>query len=162
MGLSLNKNNAFTITDSLGNTKFSLNSKMPHIIHEVTGNVGIPALSLSVGQQILTRIDTLVTLADTYISTDNANNFIFPLIKITGGVSDTGGKVLPALGSTVLRTIKDQATNSVLGTSVLDCIQDQGSLKFICTHNFDRGNSGFAIGDDAVTISYRVYYGRFN
>ena len=45
---------------------------------------------------------------------------------------------------------------------MLDCIQDQGSLKFICTNNFDRGTSGFAIGDDAVTISYRVYYGRFN
>ena len=39
MGISLNKNNAFTITDDLGNTKFSLNSKMPHIIHEITGNV---------------------------------------------------------------------------------------------------------------------------
>ena len=92
----------------------------------------------------------------------NSNNFIFPLIKITGGVGDTGGKVLPALGSTVLRIIKDQATNSVLGTSVLDCIQDEGRLKLICTNNFDRGTSGFAIGDDAVTISYRVYYGRFN
>jgi len=162
MGISLNKNNAFTITDSLGNTKFSLNSKMPHILYEITGNMPIPALSLTVGQQTLTRVDTLVILADTYISTDNANNFIFPLIKIAGGVSDTGGKVLPALGSTVLRKIKDQTTNSILGTSVLDCIQDQGTLKFICTHNFDRGTSGFAIGDDGITISYRVYYGRFN
>jgi len=162
MGISLNKNNAFTITDSLGNTKFSLNSKMPHILYEITGNMPIPALSLTVGQQTLTRVDTLVTLADTYISTDNANNFIFPLIKIAGGVSDTDGKVLPALGSTVLRKIKDQTTNSILGTSVLDCIQDQGTLKFICTHNFDRGTSGFAIGDDGITISYRVYYGRFN
>jgi len=162
MGISLNKNNAFTITDSLGNTKFSLNSKMPHILYEITGNMPIPALSLTVGQQTLTRVDTLVILADTYISTDNANNFIFPLIKIAGGVSDTDGKVLPALGSTVLRKIKDQTTNSILGTSVLDCIQDQGTLKFICTHNFDRGTSGFAIGDDGITISYRVYYGRFN
>lgn len=162
MGISLNKNNAFTITDSLGNTKFSLNSKMPHIIHEVTGIIAVPGLSLSVGQQTLSRVDNLVTLADTYISTDNANNFIFPLIKISGGVSDTGGKVLPALGSTVLRTIKDQTTNSILGTSVLDCIQEQGSLKLICTNNFDRGTSGFAIGDDGITISYRVYYGRFN
>jgi hypothetical protein len=162
MGISLNKNNAFTITDSLGNTKFSLNSKMPHIIYEVTGNVGIPAMSLLVGQQTLSRVDTLVTLANTYISSDNANNFIFPLIKISGGVADTNGKVLPALGSTVLRVIKDQTTNSILGTSVLDCIQDQGSLKLICTNNFDRGTSGFAVGDDAVSISYRVYYGRFN
>jgi len=162
MGISLNKNSAFTITDNLGSTKFSLNSKMPHILHEVTGNVVIPGLSLAIGQQTLTRVDTLVTLADTYISTDNSNNFIFPLIKITGGVADTGGKVLPALGSTVLRIIKDQATNSVLGTSVLDCIQDQGSLKLICTNNFDRGTSGFAIGDVGITISYRVYYGRFN
>ena len=82
MGISLNKNSAFTITDNLGSTKFSLNSKMPHIIHESTGNVAVPGLSLSIGQQTLTRVDTLVTLADTYISTDNSNNFIFPFISI--------------------------------------------------------------------------------
>ena len=162
MGISFNKNNAFTITDSDQNIKFSLNSKMPHIIHEVTGNVAVPGMSLLVGQQTLSRVDTLVTLANTYISADNANNFIFPLLKISGGVADTGGKVLPALGSTMLRVIKDQTTNSILGTSVLDCIQDQGSLKLICTNNFDRGTSGFAVGDDGITISYRVYYGRFN
>jgi hypothetical protein len=162
MGISLNKNNAFTITDDLGNTKFSLNSKMPHIIHEITGNVVIPTLSLTVGQQTLSRIDTLVTLANTYISSDNANNFIFPLIKISGGIADTGSKILPSLGSTVLRRITEQSTGTLLGTSILDCIEDQGSLNFICTNNFDRGTSGFAIGDDAVTISYRVYYGRFN
>ena len=75
MGISLNKNNAFTITDDLGNTKFSLNSKMPHIIHEITGNVSIPTMSLTVGQQTLERIDDVITLANTYISTDNANNF---------------------------------------------------------------------------------------
>jgi hypothetical protein len=162
MGISLNKNSAFTITDNLGNTKFSLNSKMPHIIHEVTGNVSIPTMSLTIGQQTLERIDEVVTLANTYISADNANNFIFPLIKISGGIADTGGKVLPALGSTVLRTIREQSTNIILGNSVLDCIQENGILKFICTNSFDRQTSGFDIGDDAITISYRVYYGRFN
>ena len=162
MGISLNKNNAFTITDDLGNTKFSLNSKMPHIIHEVTGNVSIPTMSLTVGQQTLERIDDVITLANTYISTDNANNFIFPLIKISGGIADTGSKVLPSLGSTVLRRITEQSTGTLLGTSILDCVEDQGSLNFICTNNFDRGTSGFAIGDDAISISYRVYYGRFN
>ena len=40
-----------------------------------------------------------------------------------------------------------------MGTSILDCIEDQGSLNFICTNNFDRGTSGFAIGDDAISIS---------
>ena len=162
MGISLNKNNAFTITDNLGNTKFSLNSKMPHIIHEITGNVSIPTMSLTIGQQTLERIDDVITLANTYISTDNANNFIFPLIKISGGIADTGGKVLPALGSTILRTIREQSTNIILGNSVLDCIQENGILKFICTNSFDRQTSGFSIGDDVITISYRVYYGRFN
>jgi hypothetical protein len=162
MGISLNKNDAFTITNDLGNTKFSLLSKMPHIIHEITGNVSVPTFSLTVGQQTLSRIDTLVTLANTYISSDNANNFIFPLIKISGGSADTGGKVLPALGSTVIRRITEQSTGSLLGTSILDCVEEQGNLNFICTNNFDRGVSGFAIGDESVTISYRVYYGRFN
>ena len=162
MGISLNKNNAFTITDDLGNTKFSLSSKMPHIIHEITGNISVPTFSLTIGQQTLSRVDTLVTLANTYISSDNANNFIFPLIKISGGSADTGGKVLPALGSTVLRRITEQSTGSLLGTSILDCIEEQGNLNFICTNKFDRGVSGFAIGDDTITISYRVYYGRFN
>jgi hypothetical protein len=66
------------------------------------------------------------------------------------------------LGSTILRIVKEESTNSVLGSSILDCIQDQGTIRFICTNNFDRGTSGFAIGDDIVTITYRVYYGRFN
>ena len=162
MGISLNKNNYFTITDNLGNTKFSLNSKMPHIIHEITGNVSIPTMSLTIGQQTLERIDDVVTLANTYISTDNANIFIFPLIKISGGIADTGGKVLPSLGSTVLRRITEQSTGTLLGSSILDCIQENGILKFICTNSFDRQTSGFAIGDEVITISYRVYYGRFN
>jgi hypothetical protein len=162
MGISLNKNNDFIITDDLGNTKFSLNSKMPHIIYEITGNVTVPTLSLTIGQQTLSRIDNLVTLANTYISSDNANNFIFPLLKISGGAADSGGKVLPALGSTVLRRVTEQSTGSLLGTSVLDCVVNQENLNLICTNNFDRGVSGFAIGDDSVTISYRIYYGRFN
>jgi hypothetical protein len=162
MGISFNKNNAFTITDNLGNTKFSLDSKMPHILQEITGNITVPLMGLTVGQQTLSRINILDTLVDTNVTTDTANNFIFPLLKITGGISDTGGKVLPALGSTILRIIKEQSTNSVLGSSILDCIQDQGTIRFICTNNFDRGTSGFAIGDDIVTITYRVYYGRFN
>ena len=162
MGISFNKNNVFTITDNLGNTKFSLDSKMPHILQEITGSITVPLMGLTVGQQTLSRIDILDTLVDTNVTTDTANNFIFPLLKITGGISDTGGKVLPALGSTILRIIKEQSTNSVLGSSILDCIQDQGTIRFICTNNFDRGTSGFAIGDDIVTITYRVYYGRFN
>ena len=162
MGISLNKNSAFTITDNLGSTKFSLNIKSLPETSVDTGNVIIPTLSLTVGQQTLSRIDTLVTLANTYISSDNANNFIFPLIKISGGIADTGSKVLPSLGSTVLRRIIEQSTGTLLGTSILDCVEDQGSLNFICTNNFDRGTSGFAIGDDGITISYRVYYGRFN
>jgi hypothetical protein len=162
MGISFNKNNVFTITDNLGNTKFSLDSKMPHILQEITGSITVPLMGLTVGQQTLSRIDILDTLVDTNVTTDTANNFIFPLIKITGGVSDTGGKVLPSLGSTILRIVKEESTNSVLGSSILDCIQDQGTIRFICTNNFDRGTSGFAIGDDIVTITYRVYYGRFN
>ena len=47
MGISLTKTDPFTIKDGKGNTRFSLNGRMPHIIHNLSGNVTIPTVLIN-------------------------------------------------------------------------------------------------------------------
>ena len=165
MGISLNQNNAFTVTDIYGNTKFSLDKKFPHIIHTFSGTVSVPKIyapDVSYSTTVIDRIDTVTILSNAYISSAIEDSFILPFFKITGGVSDTDNKIVSGAGSTIVRKIYQPSTREFLGSSIVDIIQEEGLLKMVCNQQLDKTGSLNVDGDVEVSISYKIYYGRFN
>jgi hypothetical protein len=163
MGISLNKNDAFTITDRNGNTKFSLDKRMPHIIGDFSGTVYVPQIyttGVPYTTAIIDRTDEIVTLSNSYITNDD-DSFILPFYSISGGVSDTSGKIISGIGSTLVRKIIQPTTKDFLGSSILDIVIDNGELKIVCNQHIDKTGFSNIDGDIPVTISYRIYYGRF-
>jgi hypothetical protein len=163
MGISLNKSNVFTITDSYGNTKFSLSNRMPHIFGNFSGSVVVPKIyeTEDFTTAIINRVDTVVILSENYISSEYENSFILPFYKISGGASDTGGKIISGVGSTVIRKIYQPTTRDFLGSSILDIVQEDSKLKMVCNQHIDKTGFNNIDGDSVVTIDYRIYYGRF-
>lgn len=164
MGISLYPNNAFTITDKFGNTKFSLDKRMPHIISEFSGTASIPKIykdGVDYNTIVINRVDDIVTLSDTYISSNYEDSLILPFYKITGGVSDTNNKIVSGIGSTIVRKIFQPSTKEFLGSSILDIVQENGSLKIVCNQSLDKSGFSNIDGDIEVSISYKIYYGRF-
>ena len=163
MGISLNKNNAFTVTDAYGNTKFSLDKRMPHIIHTFSGVVDIPKIyGNDFSLTTIDRVDTVVTLSNSYIATSFQDSFILPFYKITGGFSDTESYIVSGTGSTIVRKIFQPTTREFLGSSIIDIVQENGELKIVCNQQLDRTGYSNIDGDSVVTLSYKIYYGRFN
>ena len=108
MGISFNQNNAFTITDRFGDTKFSLDKRMPHIFAEFSGIVSVPKIyksGVDINTIVINRTDDVVTLSNSYISVNYEDSLILPFYKITGGVSDTNNKIVSGTGSTIIRKI---------------------------------------------------------
>ena len=164
MGISLNTNNAFNITDRFGNTKFSLDKRMPHIIGDFSGTVSPPLIytsGISFTIPIINRIDIVAILSASNISTNLEDSFILPFYSITGGWADTGTNIISGTGSTIIRKIFQPTTREYLGCSILDIVQDNGSLNIICSNHIDKTGFNNIDGDVPVTISYRIYYGRF-
>lgn len=165
MGVILEKNN-FTITDSLGNTKFSLDRRIPHIIYNLPGLIPIPTiLGADPNASAVERTDEIVLINNSLINTDDY--FILPFVAINGGYADTSkgisdNYVINAAGSTVLRIIKQPSTGIYLGSSIMTFVAESESLKIVCKHSFDRKGYTNIVGDDPINVSYRVYYGRFS
>lgn len=170
MGISLTNSNTFTITNALGERKFSLENKMPHIIHNVTGNVTIPKVYTGSSSALqVDRVDELVILANTYIGINNDEHFIMPFYTISGGVANSNNYVVSGHGSTMVRRIQSSTTKEYLGSSILNVIAENGTLKLVCEHHVDRTTGPVGIGeyiayegDSDVSIGYRIYYGRIN
>ena len=164
MGISLYKNDAFTITDRYGNTKFSLTNRMPHIFGDFSGTVAIPKIyiqdEVDFNTAIINRTDEIAILTDEYTASYE-NSFILPFYNITGGVSDTGGKIVSGAGSTIIRKIFQPTTREFLGSSILDVVLEDDKLKIVCNQHIDKTGFSNIDGDVEVSISYRIYYGRF-
>lgn len=164
MGIVLDKNNAFTITDNNGNTKFALDKQMPHMLHDISGTVVIPkiyAVGVDTTTTIINRTDELVILSNSYISSNIQDNFILPFFKITGGAADTDNKVISGIGSVIVRKIYQPSTKEFLGSSILNILIEDNNLKLICNQHIDKTGFVSIEGDTDVSISYRIYYGRF-
>lgn len=160
MGLVLEKDN-FTITDTVGNTKFSLNRRIPHIIYNLPGVVPIPTiLGADPSANNVERTDEIILINNSIINTDDY--FILPFISINGGYADSGNYVLNAAGSTVLRIIKQPSTGAYLGSTIMTFVAESETLKIVCKHSFDRKGFTNIEGDDPILVSYRLYYGRFS
>lgn len=159
MGISLEKDN-FTITDAAGNTKFSLNRRIPHIIYNLPGIITIPTiLGADPNASSVERTDESILINNSLINTNDY--YILPFVQINGGYADSSNYVINATGSTVLRVIRQPSTGLYLGSSIMTFVAEPGVLKIICKHSFDRKGYTNITGDDPITVSYRVYYGRF-
>jgi hypothetical protein len=166
MGISLNSNDAFTITDGNGNVRFAIGDKMPHIIGNITGTLEIPKIfkdGVNPDSQNIDREDILATYGELngIYSNDSADSFIMPFYSISGGYSDTGGKIVSGTGTTVIRRIEQATSKEYLGSSLLDWVEKNGELTLICSQHLARSGYANIIGDDSVYLSFRIYYGRF-
>lgn len=169
MGILL-QSDKFEITDASKNIKFSTARKMPHLLYEATGTFDIP--KILDGQSYIERFDEKIIITNSNINTNDP--FIMGFYKITGGVADTGDKVSTGGGSIILRLLRKRNTGEFLGSSILDIKVESGQLKLSISQNLDKRQFGGAsigltydlsdaevLGDDVVSVSYRVYYGRF-
>jgi hypothetical protein len=159
MSVILEKDN-FTFTDSLGKTKFSLNRRMPHILYNLPGITAIPTiLGANPSASSVQRTDEIILINNNLINTNDY--FILPFVSINGGYADSGNSIVNAVGTTLLRTIKQPSSGTYLGSSLMTFVAEPGSLKIVCKHSFDRKGFTNIVGDDPINVSYRVYYGRF-
>jgi len=127
MGISLNSG-AFNITDRLGNTKFSLDKRMPHILYNTPGVISIPkVLALSPTAKYVDRSDEFILINNSLINTDDY--FVMPFYKVNGGVADSGSSVISGSGSVMVREIIQPSTGLYLGSSIITTIVEPGILK---------------------------------
>jgi len=151
----------FTITDNLGNTKFSLDRRMPHIIYDIPGITSIPTiLGATPSATKVERTDEIILINNSLINTDDY--FLLPFISINGGYADSGNYVVNATGTTVLRVIRQPSTGLYLGSTLLTFVAEAETLKIVAKHSFDKKDFTNITGDDEILISYRVFYGRFS
>lgn len=164
MGISFNKNDAFTIKNFSGETKFSLSKRMPHIIHDISGTASIPIvldIYSTSRNVVVNRVDEIAILANTKLSINKEDSFIMPYYKIDAGEAYTSNLVISGAGSILLRKLTQPSSGEFLGCSILNIVQEQGNLKIVCNQHIDRSGYDSIAGDVAINISYRVYYGRF-
>jgi hypothetical protein len=163
MGLDISSSK-LNITNSSGEIKFSTERKMPHILYSVTGTFAIPTIVPS-GSALnyFERADEQILITNSLIN--NSNYFILPFYKITGGPAASGGASITGGGSVILRIIRHANDGSFLGSSILETVVSSGVLKLVCYQNLNRAtdynNALPIVGDDIVSVDYRVYYGRF-
>jgi hypothetical protein len=159
MGISFNSS-SFKITDKLGNTKFSLDRRMPHILYNTPGVISIPKiLSLDPKAKLVDRSDEFILINNSLINTDDY--FVMPFYKVNGGLADSGSTVISGSGSVMVREIIQPSTGLYLGSTIITTIVEPGILKIVCKHKFDRQGYTNITGDDIINIAYRIYYGRF-
>lgn len=160
MGLSLTQEN-FTIKDQLGNVKFSMDRKMPAFLTETVGYFNVRNIvENNDTSTVINRQDELILTTNPII---NKNDYIvFPYFKIYGGVSDTQNTVLTGGGSIVLRVIRQPSTGLYLGSSILSVDVQEDQLKIVIDHSLDKSGFRNIIGDDLVSVGYKIYYGRFS
>lgn len=159
MGFRFN-NQDFLITDSNGNTKFSINRKMPAILFDVAGTISVnKILSDDPNASTVSKVEDFPLITNFLIN--NNDYFVLPYFRILGGPSDTGDTVITGGGSIILRAIRQPSTGDYLGSSLLSVTVNNGSLSLTVNHELDRGNFKNIVGDDTINVAYRVYYGRF-
>ena len=164
MGISFNKNDAFTIKNAAGETKFSLNKQMPHIIHEFYGTASIPYVldaNASSRYAVVNRVDEIANLTNVNLSINKEDSFIMPYYKIDAGEAFTSNLIMSGAGSILVRRLTQPSSGEYLGSSILNIVQENGDLKIVCNQHIDRSGYASIAGDVAINISYKVYYGRF-
>lgn len=148
------------ITDRVGKTKFSLTRKMAPILFTASDVIQIPKiLAYNVNASTVERTDEFTIVSNALINTNDY--FVMPFYAINGGVSDNSGFITSGQGSVQVREIIQPSSQTYLGSSIMTTIVEDGAIKIICRHSFDRQGYTNISGDDTINIAYKIYYGRF-
>lgn len=161
MGINLNKQD-FVFTDSSKNTKFSLDRRMAHILFEEDGEFTVEKTILDGSVDYVNRQQEIIVLENELIN--NEDYLVVPNFVISGGISDTEDRIISGGASIILRILRKQSDSRFLGSTVLSTIVENNRIKLVVDHNLDRTeevNFKTVIGDDSVTVKYKIYYGRF-
>lgn len=160
MGIELTSS-AFNIKNSKGEIKFSTDRRIPHLLYDVPGSFSVPPILVSnPDAQFVDEQNELILVTNRNIN--NENFFLLPFFKINGGPAETGNSVIVGGGSILIRIYRQPSTGEFLGSSIMTAIAENNSLKISVSNNIDRaGTRGTATGDDLISISYRIYYGRY-
>lgn len=162
MGIDLNSSK-YTIKDRRGQTKFSTDFRMPHILYDVPGTISVPKiLALDPVADYVERTEETILITNELIN--NSNYFLMPYYRINGGPSETAASVICGGGTVVLRIIRQPSTGEFLGSSLLTAIVESNTIKLVVKHTLDRRSligSRNITGDDIINVGYRIYYGRF-
>lgn len=163
MGLEITTNK-LEITDSSRNIKFTTQRSMPHILYSVAGSIAVPTIvPAGSGLNYFERTDEQILITNSLINT--RDYFVLPFFNIVGGPADTGGASITGGGSILVRVIRHTNDGTYLGSTIIETVVNTGVLKLVARQNLDRAtpyNNAYPItGDDPVTVSYRIYYGRF-
>ena len=162
MGIDLNSSK-YTIKDRSGQTKFSTDFRMPHILYDVPGTISVPkVLALDPISDYVERTEETILITNELIN--NSNYFLMPYYRINGGPADTGTSVICGAGTVVLRIIRQPSTGEFVGCSLVTAVVESNTIKLVVKHNLDRRSlisSKNIVGDDVINVGYRIYYGRF-
>lgn len=159
MGIDLRSTN-FTIKDGSGNTKFSTERRIPHLLYNIPGVISVPTiLGPNPSAVTVERTDEFILINNNNITTNDY--FVLPFFRINGGPAESGNNVLTGGGSVLLRIIRQPSTGLYLGSTILNTVVENGTLKLVCKQNLDKTGYTNIEGDDIINVAYRVYYGRF-
>jgi hypothetical protein len=197
MGITI-QNDSIVIKDGSGNTRFSTDRKMPHLLLVSSGTWVIPNVSGTAnwtyysdesysGHQITSytasQVDRKTVLANSKILSGAGKSFVAPFITMSGGMFQTSsGQVMSALGSNLPHLfVKDDGNYA--GSMIVNTELSSGKIELVArsevyfSGNTTIQNYGFShsalppagssgsttttLNNTGMTVTYKIYYGRF-
>lgn len=171
MGLLIKDNNV-TISDNINTTKFTTNYRMPHILGSASTTVNVSNIAISdyvEGAYYRVNSNQYFTVASGISTLTSGEIFVFPFFQIYGGDINTNGSSLCGNGSSILRIFTNSA-GSYIGSMILNTLAGSGGIylwiksALYTTSDFGSYNldeADYTIMGTGLTISTKIYYGRF-
>lgn len=187
MGLLIQNNNV-TLTDGSGNTRFTTARRMPHLISQHSGSFTVPDVRVAEdgyvgevyggGTQYVVTSRSSNDLREFVIAQDanikEADAFVMPFFTVSSGTVATGSGAITGSGSAILRLLVRTdglfAGAMVLSPAVVDgVLKVQVKTTMFMDGGFDitdypyvlNAAGVYVLANTALTIGYRIYYGRF-
>ena len=141
MGLVIQSDNV-TIKDGSGNTRFTTDRRMPHLLFSYSGSIAVPNArgtcefsafpgvfdgSPFVMRGAFTCDDTRDFLIATDARITSADAFVMPFFSVSGGDIDTAGGSITGSGSSIVRLLVD-TSGYFVGAMVLSPVVIGNSL----------------------------------
>ena len=160
--------------------KFTTDYRMPHLLGSVSGTISVP--------NVATFMDFSED-GTTYVSAEDVRNFdvvtvsqlasgetfLSPFFTVSAGDIATGGMSLVGAGSSILRVFRSGTTGSYIGSMILtplitgagavrvqvkSAVDSLNDIASPYSFYYSGGPDGYITGT-SLTITYKIYYGRF-
>lgn len=169
MGMLI-QNDKVVLTDVGGNVKFTTDNRMPHLLGSVSGTVSASDILFNYSSGLGANVAEYEQNFDvaTVSQLSSGETFLSPFFTISDGDIATGGMSLVGAGSSILRVFQDDSSyyaGSMILTPLITNtgavrINVRSALRFASTLQNYSLSSGVILGT-GLTISYKIYYGRF-